>query len=262
MMPYFMDEHRVDLPGYHPPGRVQAEPPPIMTVAGRSSAEAPAPQLPKAETPAQLAFQAYQLAVDAQHDLNKQADAEFNKGQGTLTEDGLRERKAEIRNSPAARVVELGEAAVLARRAEAGQRYADLIAAKIQKGDAAQEERNTRYFQRVQRELDAAASPGERVAVAQRLIEKADGPQIGVLCEELPSLFPDTGAGWLEAKLREVDAELAHAAEDCRRAGQVAAMSKVAAGWVRQGFESGIPPTQIDRLAQAVPLYDPDARGE
>jgi hypothetical protein len=257
----FQDPHRIG-PGYQPPDRRgQAEPPPVMTVAGAAAEAAPAPQLPKAETPAQLAFQAYELAVDAQHDLNRQADAEYNGGHGALTEAGLRERRAEIQNSREAKLVDMGEHAVLQRRAEADQHYADLIAAKILKGDAAQEERNTRYAKRVERELEAAKSPGERVAVAQRMLEQADGPQLGVLCEELPSLFPGAGAAWLPGKLREVDAELAAAAEDVRRASQVAAMSKVAAGWVRNGFQTGVPPSQVSNLAGAVSKYDPDCRG-
>jgi hypothetical protein len=266
-MAYFTDPHRIG-PGYQPPGqRGQAEAAPVMTVAGRSGAEAPAPQPPKAETPAALAFQAYREAVDAQRDLNAEIDAQWDAerrmppDERVLTEKAVRDKKAEIRTSPAARVVDMGEHAVLQRRAEADARYADLIAAKIQQGDSAQESRNTRFAQRIQRELDAAKSPGERVAVAQRMLEKADPAQLGVLVEELPSQFPDTQAGWLEAKLREIDPQLADAAEDCRRAGQVAAMSNYAASSVRHGFATGTPPTQISRLAAAVPTYDPDIRG-
>lgn len=117
--------------------------------------------------------------------------------------------------------------------------------------------RNSRYANRIQRQLDAAKDSSERIRIAQTLMESADRSQRGVLCEELPSYFAgDTG--WMHAKCQEVDPEIAAAVTDCVLADQTADMSNWVAQRVREGFETGSPPTQIGELVKAVPLYDPD----
>jgi hypothetical protein len=265
-MPYFDDPHRVDLAGHRRPGEVVEPSRAAFTIAGRNVDQPEASPLPKAETTAQLAFQGYQLAVDAQRDLNRQVDAEFNKGRAenrnTITEEGVRQRKGEIRNSPVAREVELGEAAVAAREREARERYDALVAGMVQPGDAAEEARRTRYLAVVERKMTAAGTDGRQAATVQELIREADPSQRSLLLEQLPSMFTGTNdidiQPVIDAVLREVDPELATAAEDVRRSAQVSAMSKVAAGWVRDGFQTGCPPTQVGKLAEAVSKYDPD----
>jgi hypothetical protein len=243
-------------------GGSRAIPPPVtdhmpMTV-GKTARQVGAEirQQASAETPAGLAFTAYQVAVDAQRALNREADAAYNSDEPTLTEQGWRDKKATIQNSPAATVVDLGEQAVLARQAEAHKRFDALIASMVTPGDAAQEQRNSRYANRIQRQLDAAKDGSEKVQIAQRLMESADRSQRGVLCEELPSHFADTS--WMAAKWREIDPEIAAAVQDCVKSDQIACMSRWAAERVRRGFKSGQPPSQIGKLAEAVSKYDPD----
>jgi hypothetical protein len=74
----------------------------------------------------------------------------------------------------------------------------------------------------------------------------------------LPSLFAGHDTSWIEAKLHNVDPELANPATDCRLSKQTATMATYAAKSVRDGFKTGMPPTQIGRLAEALPNYDPD----
>lgn len=232
-----------------------------MTVASRRNETARVQQRPRAaETPVQLAFQAFDAAIAAQRDLNKEVAAEYNDGRGTLTEQGLRERKASIQSSPAATMVDAAEQTVASREAEARQRYEKLIEGYVQPGDSAQEQRNSRYAQRIQRELAAADSPGRKVAVATELLEKADPAQRGVLVEELPSLFAGSDTSWIERKLEEVDPELGAATTELRLASQCNQMARYAAAKVRDGFRTGSPPVALDVLKPAVARLDPDAR--
>ena len=266
-MGYHVDPHRIDTPTYRPPGH-KDEPPTPMTVNGRTAAQdaaaaaraAAQAAAAKSETPVQLAFEAYQAAVDAQRELNKQADAAFDEGRGQLSEKGWHEKKAEILKSPAAAVVDIAEQAVRNRKAEADQRYKDLLAGMVNEGDAAEEARRTRYLGIVEWEMAAAQTHGGKVAAGQRMLQNAkdDPSRLSLLAEQLPSMFAGTDTSWIDHTLAEVNPQLGAAATDCRRAGQAVAMSNTAAGWVRKGFQSGVPPTQIGRLAAAVPRYDPD----
>jgi hypothetical protein len=256
-MPYFNDEHRVDSPGYRPPGQRSAEPDrPVMTVAGHTTL-APRPQpRPAAETPVRLAFQGFNAAVDAQLDHNREAEVDYERR--ILTEEGVRERKAQIANSPAAKIVDMSEQTMANRQAEARQRYDNLIAGLVQHEDAAQEQRNTRYLQRVDREFDAADTSGQKVATATGLMEKADRTQLGLLIEDLPSRFVGSDTSWIEAKLVQVDPELGAAATELRLATQCSHLASYAATSVRAGFKTGSPPKKLDVLAPAVARLDPD----
>ncbi len=266
-MGLYVDPHRIDSPNYRPPGRKDDSPPP-MTVNGRTTAQdaaaaaraAAQAAMAKSETPAQLAFEVYQAAIDAQRVLNKQADAAFDEGKGQLSEKGWREKKSEILKSPPAAVVDIAEQAVRNRKAEADQRYQDLLAGMVNQGDAAEEARRTRYLGIVEREMAAAESQGGKVAAGQRMLETAkdDPSRLSLLVEQLPSMFAGTDTSWIETTLAQVNPRLGAAVTDCRRAAQAVAMSNYAAKSVRDGFESGMPPTQIGRLAAAAPKYDPD----
>ncbi|MGO9382393.1 MAG: hypothetical protein ACLP4W_09920 [Mycobacterium sp.] len=219
----------------------------------------PRPATP--ETVVQSSFRAFKAAVDAQNALNaeagKQAEEKFRRG--ILTEQGLREaRPAIAADSPIAQMVDKAEQGVADREAAARQRYDNLLAGMVQKGDAAQEARNDRYLARVQRELDAADSPGKKLAIAQGLMEKADPAQVGVLVEELPSLFAGHDTSWVEAKLAQVNPQLGAAVTDVKLSAQCTQMATHAAKKIRDGFESGSPPTKLDVLSAAVQRLDPD----
>ena len=131
----------------------------------------------------------------------------------------------------------------------------------VNQGDAAEEQRRTWYLGIVEREMAAAESHGGKVAAAQRMLQNAkdDPSKLCLLVEQLPSMFAGTDFSWIETTLAEVNPELGAAVTDCRRAGQAVAMSDYAAQSVRDGFQSGLPPTQIGRSAAAVSKYDPDS---
>jgi len=195
--------------------------------------------------------------VQAQHDLNAEVDAEFERGH--LTEQGMRERKAEIQNSAAFRAVDMGEAAVIAREAEARQRYDELIASKVHPDDTAEELRHTRYVGRVEREMAAADTQGGKVAAAHRLLEKASPGELSVLLEELPSMFPGQDSLWIDEKLVHIDPQLGAAGAELKTATHCRQMSDYAAGAVRAGFQSGSSTRKLDVLTPAVARLDPDA---
>ena len=251
------DEHRA---GYRAmPGQAkQPEPEHVpMTINGRP-ADAPPPIRLEADTPATMAYQAGQLAVDARRTLNGMADAEHDNGHGSLTEKGLHDRKAAIRTSPAAQVVDLSEQAVLNRQAEAQARYDNLIGARAE-GDAAQEIRNQRLLDQAKRKIEAAKSTGEGVAIAQRELEHADNrAQRGLLADEYAAVFAGSDTRWIEQKLVQLDPELGTAVKDKQLAAQSAAIGNYMVGAVRKGFVSGHPPVALGKLADAVHKYDPD----
>ena len=238
-----------------------------MTVTMSSQNAARAQQRPRAETPVQLAFKAFDEAIKAQRDLNAEVDDDFKRrARSPEGADGLDllkkladERKASIQTSPAAQVVEIGVQAVANREAEARQRYEKLVEGYVQPGDSAQEQRNSRYAQQIQRELAAADSPGRKVAIATELLQKADPAQRGVLVEELPSLFAGSDTSWIERTLEVVDPELASATSEVRLASQCNQMAQYAAAKVRDGFKTGSPPVALDVLRPAVRRLDPDA---
>jgi hypothetical protein len=250
------DPHRIDQPNYTPPGQRGREPEHAeMTISGRPASAPPPPPRPTVETPVGLAFKTFDAAVAAQRDLNAEVNAAYERR--VITEQGARERKAAIRTSPAATAVDIAEQTVRRREAEARQRYGDRIEALTQPGDAAAELRNTRYLQRVDRELAAADSTGQKLATAQRLMEKARGAELGLLAEDLPSRFPGN-TEWIEAKLIEVDPELGKAATEVRLATECGQMARYAAGRVRHGFATGDPPKMLGALKPAVERLDPD----
>jgi hypothetical protein len=281
------DLHRIDDPygRYEPPGYKPDAPIP-MTINGltevqqqamraRQQAEqAMRQRLSNTETPARLAFTAYQEAVAEQRALNEEINAAYKReidtlpeADRTLTEAAVRARKAEIRNRPVAKAVEIAEQAVRQRQAEAHQHYDELISKMVQPGDTAEELRRTRYLGAVEKQLAAVKYQNEadknakQVKVAERLMEQADASQLSLLVEQVPSLFAGHDLTWFEQKLIEINPELGAAVQDCTLADQTAAISNYAARSVRKGFESGHPPTQISRLAAAIPEYDPDLRG-
>jgi hypothetical protein len=228
-----------------------------FTINGRD-ADAPPPIRVRADTPATMTYEACQVAAAAQRALNAEAYADFDNGHGTLTEKGLHDKKASIRNSPAANVIDMGEQAILQRQAEAQARYDTLIGARAE-GDAAQEIRNQRLLDQTRRKIEAAKSTGERVAIAARELEHADNrAQRGLLADEYAALFAGTDTGWVEATMVRVDPELATAAREKQLAAQSAAIGNYMVGAVRKGFVSGNPPTQLGTLAGAVHKYDPD----
>ena len=239
-----------------------------MTIDGDDGTRRPRPAAPVAQSPSapetvtQRSFQTFKRIVDDQRELGAQVGAKVTEEyrRGTLTEQGLLESQALTCFAPDSVVAQLNDAAKQAmvdREAQARERYENMIASMIKPGDAAQEQRNSRYLARVERELDQADSPGKKVAVAEELIQKADPAQRGLLIEELPSLF--TGdTSWIEATIQKVDPELASAATEVKHASQCTAMATWAHQQVQHGLKTGRPPQKLDVLAPAIARLDPD----
>jgi hypothetical protein len=125
---------------------------------------------------------------------------------------------------------------VARREAEARAHYENLIESLVQPLDTAAEIRNDRYLKCVDRELAAAETSGAKLAIAQRLIEKARGPELGLLAGDLPSRFAAQDTSWIGAKLVEVNPELGNAATEVRLASQCNQMARYAAEKVRHGL--------------------------
>jgi hypothetical protein len=234
------------------------EPPTPMTI------EQPRPP---ANTVAQMNHQACIAAVEYQADVKAAAAEHYGvdihgNEVGTLTKQGYLDRVASVRNSDAARLLDLAEDADARRVTEARERYAAVMASKRTEGDIAEELRRSRYAERVHRHLDAAEGEGVKTAVAVKLVEDASPSELSVLLEELPTRLDNTA--WLPEKLKQVDPELADAAMELRKAEQCHAISQYQIGAVRRGFDSGVPLPRavLDRLAPAVARVDPDAAGE
>jgi hypothetical protein len=124
-------------------------------------------------------------------------------------------RKAEIRNSDAARQLDIAEAAIAHREDEAQERYNAAVSGLTNEGDMADELRRSRYAGRVHRQLADADGDGRKITVARRLIDDAKPSELSALIEELPTALPNID--WLPAKLKEVCPEVGSAAEDLRQ---------------------------------------------
>jgi hypothetical protein len=197
-MPYVNDEWR----GGGQPPRDQQPDPPRMTIDGKPYQRQPAPaQVAPLDTPISLAQKAI-ATVNAEYEAHRVAVAAQA---SMLSEDGQR---AQLANFDA-RAVDAGEQLAIQREADAVADVDRIRAALVTPGDAAAEQRNTRYRDRLVRELESAKSP---LAAAQHAVESASADELGVLMVELPSLMAGKGVptdGWLDrsvaAKVPEYD---------------------------------------------------------
>ncbi len=252
-MPSLNDEHTAGYrprPGDRAPERT-TNPSNAMTIT-RHPTVASSPT-GTAETIAQQSLSAIKAVRDAQLEWNRQLESE----QQFYTQDGLRAQQARFAESPVAKVVDAAEQAVVDREAQARAKFDTLMSGLTRPGDAAQEQRNGRFLNRVERQLAAADSPAKRISVARELMASADRAQLGVLAEELPSMFADGNDAWIEETLKQVDPEIGAAATEVKKAAQAHQIVGYAARSMREGFQKGSPPTQLDRLD--ITKYDPDA---
>jgi hypothetical protein len=207
-------------------------------------------------TPAEVAFRVLTRAVAEQSLLNSDVDRAYD--QGYLTDSAVREYRSSMGKSDTAKLVDAAEQAVKDRQAQAQQKYNELVGRRVE-GDAAAEIRAERLISQVRRKVEAADTPGAKIAVAQSELTNANRDQRGLLADELSAVFAGKDTSWIEKTIRDADPELAAAATDLKRASQSAQLVGFAAGQVRRGWVSGTPPSTIGSLASAIGKYDPDA---
>jgi hypothetical protein len=169
-------------------------PEPTFTISGRPvppvGSDMPAPPPPPAGATAMSLAQNVIARTNAAYKDHLDGIA-ADRG---LNEQGQRAKLAEFDASP----VDQAEALAIAREAEAQADVERQRAALVKPADAAGEQRNLRYRDRLVRDLDHAPSP---LAAAQQAVQQATPEQLSVLLEELPSLLTAKGVptdGWLD----------------------------------------------------------------
>jgi hypothetical protein len=166
-----------------------------MTIDGRAVAFGPgsvkpAPPPPPDATPIALAQSTIAQANAA---YAKHRDAVASQA-ALLSEEGQRAALADFDVRP----VDAAEQLAIQREVDAQAEVTRMRAALTTPGDAAGEQRNTRYRDRLVREIESAKSP---LAAAQHAVESASTDELGVIMEELPSLMAAKGVptdGWLD----------------------------------------------------------------
>ncbi len=102
------------------------------------------------------------------------------------SETGFAEQAAAFGETAAAKAVDSAVERVQARADQAQAAVDRMRASFIKLGDAAQESRNLRYWNRTRALLDTADT-GSKFTAAEELLGKADRAELSVLLEELPS---------------------------------------------------------------------------
>lgn len=234
-------------------------PQPKMTVSGRpvdpaTGQWADAPQSPvKGDT---TVARAHARIEQGRKALAEQVDAiERQHRAGHITDEGARTQLAALANSEAAQGVNQAPAEVQAMRDEKAARVKALRDGLVTPGDAAQETRNSRFWERSKTTL-AAQDPGKAAATAQQMIADATRAQLSVLLEELPSALEGRGvpADWIAGEIARRVPELGEAQSQLDTAEKALQATRYNATAVTKGFETGTPPTKLVDPAR----FDPD----
>jgi hypothetical protein len=134
--------------------------------------------------------------------------------------------------------------------------YQAQLASLVQPGDAAQESRNTRTWDRERRKLDAAPDAGHLIASARQALESATRPELGVLLQEFPSYLEshDVPTDWINPVVAQTVPEIAAAQQQAQRAQQAATVVHYDTAALRTGIQKGSPPSQLVDPTR----FDPD----
>jgi hypothetical protein len=175
-----------------------------------------------------------------------QAHVENVRGNQDLTDQGRMNALAAFASTPAAQAVDVAHNAMQQRAAEAKANVDAVRNSLTQPGDAAQEARNSRAWDRAKRVLDNA-DDGKVGLVARQLISSADRPTLGVLHEELPSYLESRGveADWLPTAFEQAVPELSAAQSDANQAQRHADVIAYNTTALKRGFETGTPPAKL-----------------
>ncbi|MDW5609734.1 hypothetical protein [Mycolicibacterium sp. D5.8-2] len=129
--------------------------------------------------------QAHAAMVHASNEFRKHVDATFA-DRDRYSEKGLAEQLSAFSKTSAAKAVDTALANVQAVHDKAQAAVDTMRETFVNPGDAAQESRNLRFWNRTKPILDSL-DPGAVMQEAEKLLAKADRDTLGVLLEELPS---------------------------------------------------------------------------
>jgi hypothetical protein len=239
--------------GAQPP-RDQPAPEPQFTISGKPVGPAAGWATPPAPPPAPDATP-FALAQDTIAKTNAQFAAHRDgvaAQPGMLSEEGQRAALAAFDAS----AVDAAEQLAIQREADAVAEVDRMRAALVTPGDAAAEQRNTRYRDRLVREIESAKSP---LRAAQDAVAHANLDQLGVIMEELPSLMAQKGLpteGWLDRVVAAKVPEYGVAQQKAHNAAQARTVISYNACAVRNGIAAGHPAHALVDASK----YDPDAQ--
>jgi hypothetical protein len=176
--------------------------------------------------------------------------------QHLLSTEGVQVELAAFADTAAARAIDVHAAQVDDRAAQAEAKVQAVLDGLVRPGDAAQETRNTRTWDRALRQLDAAAANGEVNQVAHHLLATAPPDQLGLMISELRPYLHSRNIGdeWIDSALEQRVPPLAQARAEARKAEQTRQIISYGAARVREGIANGRPVTVIPSAAE----YDPD----
>jgi hypothetical protein len=172
-------------PGYSPPNFADQQPEPsrVQRAAGRFNG-----------TPAAVAFAAVQHADQALGEHVSSIDPR-------LPADLVTEQVAAFRDSPAYKAVAQTAQAVNDASDAADAKVAHVWASLSPDGDAAQESRNTRYWNGKAGVLDSITDPSKLMTAVGDLIKTASATELGVLLDQVPDYAASRGmqsTDWLD----------------------------------------------------------------
>jgi hypothetical protein len=247
-------------------GRASSPPtPPEQFVAPRVTASA--------ATSTGTAFESAGAAIAHANKAFQRHVEATNENRHLYTDEGFRDQLAKFSDTAAVRAVDQAVEQVRARRDQATADIEKFRRNLSQLGDAAQESRNTRYWNRTKAVLDRL-DPAQLFGAAQELLAKAERDEISVLAEELTPYIAarggvsevtnkQTGAKreLIDIAIEQVFPEYAQAKKQLKTAAAAATMVEQSATVLRKGIEEGRPvsPTVLQILNPDDGRYDPDA---
>jgi hypothetical protein len=207
-------------------------------------------------TPIAKAAQAIENALSTFEDA--WADIANAEGRGQLTMDGRAVRVADVDQSGA---VDEAVAQVAARAKKADADYKAARTGLAPHSNTAVDALNhNQWWSRTVRELDG--TPAEKlVGTAQRVIETAEGPELGWASVELPSYLRTRNVddGWVNGALEQVNPKLKAAAETLRKAAQARAIISSNARAAKRAMASAAHGSYKRPLLVDPAKYDPNA---
>jgi hypothetical protein len=201
----------------------------------------------------------YAAILHARDAFQKHVD-QTNQDQHRYSAQGYNEQIAAFKGTDAARAVDTAIADVRSRRDQAQADANRIRGALIQPGDAAQESRNSRFWQRTLRTLDSVTRPLDLTAFIDEVLANASQSELGVLLEELgpyvksrietlnitepkvKNRILDGYTAAIESAVVRVAPQYADAKTTLRKAEQALTFVENAGNMVRKGFDDGRPP--------------------
>lgn len=144
-------------------------------------------------------------ALSAKGSAAEQADAAFAHANkefrqfldkipaGTFTPEGRKAHIAKFGDTSAVKAANAALAAVRAENTAAEAAREKAYAALVKPGDTATELRNTRYWNRIQSELNSESNSNNLLLLAYKLIKESKAEQLSVLMEEIPPYLRSRG---------------------------------------------------------------------